>query len=436
MQIKAAKGTRDILPAEAEAFRSVEGAARSLFALYGFREIRTPIFEPTELFHKSTGADTDIVGKEMYTFADRAGRSLTLRPEGTPGVVRAALEHGLLRAGDSDRLYYIGAMFRYEKPQKGRFRQFSQIGVEAFGSSHPATDAEVMEMSLALFGRLGIEDGTLQINSVGHPAENECRGAYRRALREAAEPLRDELCEDCRRRLDANPLRILDCKKPDGARVRDLAPAIQDYLCAPCAKHMAGVRDCLGALGIRYEVNPRLVRGLDYYTRTTFEVASSELGAQNALCGGGRYDLLVESMGGPATSAFGFAIGTDRLVMVAQEMARRAGRGELGHIGGPDLYIVHLGDAALQEGLAAARALRERGLAVRLDPDARDIKKQMSRASTLGARYALLLGERELERGAYGLKRLSDAVQREVPARAWDQIRAEIVDDDRRARIA
>ncbi|HEY3176095.1 MAG TPA: histidine--tRNA ligase [Candidatus Polarisedimenticolia bacterium] len=415
MKFTAAKGTRDILPGEVEIWQRVEACAHRLFTLYGFREIRTPIFEPTELFGKSTGADTDIVIKEMYTFPDRSDRSLTLRPEGTPGVVRAAIEEGLLRRGDVERLYYIGPMFRYERPQKGRYRQFSQIGVEVFGSAHPAIDAEVMEMVVALFTSLGIESARLMVNSVGHPG---CRPAYREALRAALLPRSDELCADCRRRLDVNPLRIFDCKVPECGRIRQEAPVILDYLCQECGDHLRQVRECLEALEVPHDLNPRLVRGLDYYTRTTFEVASDRLGAQNALCGGGRYDDLVASMGGPPTPGFGFAIGADRLVMVVAEK---------GACPVPaDVYIVHLGDAALKEALSAARHLRRRGLTTRLDPDARDMKKQMAKASAWGARQALIIGEQELTRGAYALKRLADGRQVDVPAGNWDEIKREV----------
>jgi len=426
MQIKAAKGTRDILPGEVEVWQFVEEQARRIFALYGYGEIRTPLFEPTALFQKSTGADTDIVTKEMYTFTDRADRSLTLRPEGTPGVVRAAIEHGMVRGSDTQRLYYIGPMFRYERPQKGRYRQFSQIGVEAIGSAHPALDAEVMEMVVAYFAGLGIEDASLRVNSVGHGGEDGCRNVYRDALREALSPRREELCQDCRRRLETNPLRILDCKVPECGVIRAAAPSIIEFLCGDCADHFARVREGLESMGVAYEIDPRLVRGLDYYTRTTFEVASGRLGAQNALCGGGRYDELVGSMGGPPTPAIGFAIGADRLVLVVTETL--SARGSAAPGARPvDVYLVHLGEPALREALAAARALRQRGLSTRVEPEPRDLKKQMSKASACGARYVLIVGDRELERGAYTLKRMSDGVQEDVPAGSWDRIHQEVV---------
>ncbi len=419
MEIRAPKGTRDILPPEVEVWQWVERTARGLFARYGFREIRTPMFEPTELFARATGSDTEIVIKEMYTFSDRAGRSLTLRPEGTPSVVRAMIEGGWLRRGGLDRLYYIGPMFRYERPQKGRYRQFSQIGVEAFGSSHAAVDVEVMEMALSLFSDLGIRDASLQVNSVGHPG---CRPAYREALRQAIQPLRERLCPDCQRRLEVNPLRILDCKVPSCQPLKEAAPEIRAFLCADCADHMDRVQALLDRLQAPYALNPRLVRGLDYYTRTTFEVTGAGLGAQSALCGGGRYDDLVASMGGPPTPGVGFAIGADRLVSAAAdtEEARRACSA------GVDVYIVHLGEPALGEALAAARGLRRLGVSVTLEPDARDLKKQMSRAAGGGARFALIIGERERERGVVALKRLSDGAQREVATGDWEAIASEV----------
>ncbi|HET9481049.1 MAG TPA: histidine--tRNA ligase, partial [Candidatus Polarisedimenticolia bacterium] len=318
-----------------------------------------------------------------------------------------------------ERLYYIGPMFRYERPQKGRYRQFSQIGVEVFGSAHPALDAEVIDMAVSLFAGLGIADARLQVNSVGHP---ECRARYREALRQSLEPRRAELCADCRRRLDTNPLRILDCKVPECGVIRREAPGIQEFLCEECRDHMAGVLQALETLGTACTVNPALVRGLDYYTRTTFEITSGRLGAQNALCGGGRYDGLVASMGGPPIAGFGFAIGADRLVLAVLE-GEEGGQACAAPI---ELYIVHLGEPALQAALAAAKALRGLGLAVRLDPDARDLRKQMARASSSGARYAIILGEREMERSIYALKRLADGTQTEVAAGDFEAIAKEV----------
>jgi histidyl-tRNA synthetase len=332
-------------------------------------------------------------------------------------VVRAALEHALVDRGEIQRLYYSGPMFRYERPQKGRYRQFSQIGAEVFGSASPATDAEVMQMALALFEGLGLEGTRLQINSVGHPG---CRETYKARLRAFFEPRREALCEDCRRRLDTNPLRILDCKVPSCAPVREGAPSILDSLCEDCRAHFDAVRAHLDQLGVPAEVNSRLVRGLDYYTRTTFEITAAGLGAQDALCGGGRYDDLVGSMGGPSVPGFGFAIGTDRLVLALSSAPPEEPA--------PDVFVVHRGAKTLDEGLLAATRLRGAGLVVRLEPDARDVKKQMSRAAASNARYVLIIGERELEEGTYALKRMSDGTQQSIAARRWDRIEQEVRD--------
>ena len=415
--IRAIKGTRDILPGAVEVWQRVEQASRSVFARHAYREIRTPILESTELFQKTTGADTDIVTKEMYTFQDRAERSITMRPEGTPGVVRAALEAGMLRSGDIERLYYIGPMFRYERPQKGRYRQFAQIGAEAFGSPHPALDAELIQMGMLLMADLGIGGARLAVNSVGHA---ECRAGYRTALADALRPYAASLCEDCVRRLDTNALRILDCKVPGCQPIKEKAPSILDHLCDACASHFVEVRAYLDTLGVPYAIEPRLVRGLDYYTRTIFEITGAGLGAQNALCGGGRYDTLVASMGGPDTPAVGWAIGQDRLVMEAEAASGEAMGLRV------DLYLVHVGEKALKEALVAAASLRKKGLAVRFDPADRDMKKQMARASSIGARFALIIGDRELERGIYALKNLVDGRQQEVPGGGWDIIAREV----------
>lgn len=420
IQIRAAKGTRDILPGEMAAFQQVEANARRVFGLYSFSEIRTPLFESTNLFQKSTGAHTDIVQKQMYTFPDRAGRSLTLRPEGTPGVIRAILERGLLRPGDIQRLYYIGPMFRYERPQKGRYRQFAQIGVEAVGSADSAIDAEVIHMAVSLFDALGIGETRLVVNSIGHGG---CRMDYRNALQEELGVHRDALCEDCRKRLQVNPLRILDCKVPSCRQYKDMAPSILDYLCDACRAHFQQVQEFLNTLDVDFEIDPKLVRGLDYYTRTTFEITSDRLGSQNALCGGGRYDDLVKSMGGPDTPAFGFAMGTDRMVLeVLSNLQQEAKVVD----SGIEVYIVHLGENVLARAMEAARCLRSHGVVTRLDPSTRDLKKQLSRASSLGARFALIIGDREIERGVYILKRMEDGNQTDVVPGDWVTIAREV----------
>jgi histidyl-tRNA synthetase len=404
--IEAVKGARDILPEEIGRWRFVEDAARDLFERYGFREIRTPIFENTELFQRGIGEGTDIVVKEMYTFLDRKGRSLTLRPEATAPVARAYIEHGRQRGADIDRLYYIGPMFRYERPQKGRMRQFWQIGVEALGGDHPAIDAETLEMVMAFLDALGIPGADLVLNSVGCPI---CRPAYRDILLRHLEPRADALCEDCRRRLRVNPLRVFDCKVPADRAVLAEAPVIADHLCPDCREQFARLRRYLDAYGLAYRVDPRLVRGLDYYRRTAFEVVQGDLGAQNALLGGGRYDGLVESLGGPPVPGFGFAVGLDRLVALLPESARVPDDA-------PDVAMVTQGEPAIERALLLARRLRRSGRRVVLDPlPDKSLKAQMRRAHDRRARTAAILGEREVAGGLVTLKTMADGSQVSVP---------------------
>ncbi len=404
--IESVKGARDILPEEIARWHFVERTAHELFARYGFREIRTPIFEPTELFARGIGEGSDIVAKEMYTFLDRKGRSLTLRPENTAPVARAYIQHQLHRRGDIEKLYYIGPMFRYERPQKGRMRQFSQIGVEVFGSDHPAVDAETLEMLVAFLSRLGIEPVRLVLNSVGDPV---CRPSYRQALVDYLTPHRGRLCEDCRRRLEVNPLRCFDCKVPADRELMAGAPSVADFLCSECAAHFDSVRAYLDAFGVAYELDPRLVRGLDYYRRTTFEVIAPSLGAQNALLGGGRYDGLVESLGGPAAPGFGFAVGEDRLVLSLPDAAAAGDER-------PEVAIVALGEPAIAPALEAARRLRRAGRSVIFDPvPDKSLKAQMRRAHDRQAAFVLILGEEEIARGVLTLKKMSDGVQATVP---------------------
>jgi histidyl-tRNA synthetase len=404
--IEAAKGTRDILPGEIARWQLVEARAREVFALFGFREIRTPIFEPTELFSRGVGEGTDIVAKEMYTFPDRKGRSLTLRPENTAPVARAYIEHSMYRGTDIERLYYIGPMFRYERPQKGRTRQFHQIGVEALGSEHPCVDAETLHMLVIFLDRLEIRPVELQISSVGCA---DCRPAYRDLLVRELTPHRVRLCADCHRRLEINPLRCLDCKVPaDRAIVEKVSP-ILDHLCASCRAHLDAVRRYLGRLGVSHVLAPRLVRGIDYYRRTTFEVTLQGLGAQSALLGGGRYDGLVQSLGGPATPGFGFAVGEDRLVMsLPDDLA--------GVVERPDVFVVLAGEQAIELALVSAARLRSAGKSVVLDPfPERSLKAQMRRAHDLQARHVLILGTEEVSHGTVTVKRMADGTQRTVP---------------------
>ncbi|HEU4400540.1 MAG TPA: histidine--tRNA ligase [Candidatus Polarisedimenticolia bacterium] len=400
--IEAVKGVRDILPEEIGRWQFVEAGARETFELYGFREIRKPIFESTDLFARGIGEATDIVAKEMYTFVDRKGRSLTLRPENTAPVVRAYIEHGMQRGSEIERLYYIGPMFRYERPQKGRMRQFHQIGVEVFGSDNPALDAETLEMAMAFLERLGIREARLAINSVGCL---DCRPAYRAALLRYLEPHRSDLCADCQRRIETNPLRCFDCKVEADRALLARAPVILDHLCANCREHFGRVRSHLESFGIAYEIDPRLVRGLDYYRRTAFEVTLHGLGAQNALLGGGRYDGLVEALGGPPIPGFGFAVGEDRLVMSLPSESSIP-------TGAPDVCVLALGQAGLQRGLPLALQLRRLGRRVVLDPTPdRSLKAQMRRANDLRARFVLILGAQEIASGLLTLKRMSDGMQ-------------------------
>jgi histidyl-tRNA synthetase len=416
MAIQAVKGTRDILPDEAGRWQHVEATARSVFRRYGFREIRTPVFESTELFARSIGEATDIVTKEMYTMTDRAGRSLTLRPENTAPVVRAAIEHHLFQRVDADRLYYIGPMFRYERPQKGRMRQFSQIGVEAFGNDTPALDAEVIEMSMVFLGELGIRDTALKVNSVGC---EKCRPVYRERLREALADKVDQLCEDCQRRYRENPLRILDCKLGD-RRFLEGAPTLLDTLDEECREHFRQVRRCLELLEVPHRVDPLLVRGLDYYMRTTFEVDGASLGAQNALLGGGRYDGLVKELGGPDVPGFGFASGLDRLVLSLPEESSAEPQG-------PSLFVAAIGSAAWERALLLVRDLRRRRLWVEWEPDPRKtLKAQSRRADRLGARRLLFLGDEELGRGVWTLKDMRQGTQREIPATDFEGLVKEL----------
>jgi histidyl-tRNA synthetase len=400
---KAVRGTHDILPDEACRWQFIEATTRRIFSLYGFREIRTPIIESTELFTRSVGESTDIVSKEMYTF-DRGDESITLRPENTAGVVRAVVEHSLHRniaAGYPERFYYIGPMFRHERPQKGRQRQFHQIGVEVLGASEPLADAETMQMVDLFLEALGVSERTLLVSSVG---DSECRPRYRRELQEWIEPRLGKLCSDCNRRFRDNPLRVLDCKVEEDRRLLEGAPSILDVLCGGCADHFEQVKRALDGYGISYEVEPRLVRGLDYYHRTVFEVVSSGLGAQNAILGGGRYDGLVQELGGPAVPAFGFALGIERLLLLLpNKLATAEGR--------PDIALIALGPEGWDACVDMARRFRTAGFAVSMPLAERPMGAQLKRADRAGARYVLFVGKDEIASGRFGLKELATGEQ-------------------------
>ena len=404
------------MPPETWRWQKVEDEARGVFQAYNFREVRTPILERTELFARSVGADTDIVTKEMYTFADRDQESLTLRPEATASVVRAYIEQRLFNEGGLHKLYYMGPMFRRERPQKGRYRQFYQIGAEVLGSDHPAIDAEVLEMLMLFLERVGIVQFALLLNSVGCA---KCRPEYVKVLRRALEGVKANLCQDCQRRAETNPLRVLDCKVEADQPLIAKLPSILDHLCAECRQHFASVTPGLKARGIPYEITPRLVRGLDYYTRTTFEITSGALGAQNALLGGGRYDGLAEMIGGPPTPGFGFSIGEDRLVLAVEEAASQQGESRLEVKDGTlAAYVAWLGDEALAPASELARELRRQGLSVEVGYEPAKLKKSLGTASKLRARYAIIIGEGELRSGRYQVKNMSSGQQEEVePAR-------------------
>jgi histidyl-tRNA synthetase len=406
MKFQAIKGVRDILPPESALWNRVEQAAREVFRTYGYGEIRLPIFEPTELFARSVGLDTDIVSKEMYSFEDRDESSISLRPEATASVVRAYIEHGMQTRPGNVKLYYVGPMFRRERPQKGRYRQFYQIGAELLGpSDHPALDAEVIEMLLAFFARVDLKGATLYINSIG---DKSCRPAYVERLRGELQKVRDKLGADSQRRIETNPLRVLDSKLPEEQPVIETLPRIADHLCDACREHYAELKRQLALRNIPYEENWRLVRGLDYYMRTTFEITAPGLGSQNAVCGGGRYDGLVELLGGPATTkGIGFAIGTDRLMLSLQEA------GAVDRCG-LEVFVAWFGAATYPAAVTLARKLRERNLSVELPAQEMKFGKSLSLADRLGARYAVILGEDEMAAGQFTVKRLADGDQKKL----------------------
>jgi histidyl-tRNA synthetase len=425
--IKTVKGMRDLLPKELYLWRRVEDDVHRVFGAYGFQEIRTPVVEETALFARSVGADTDIVTKEMYTFQDRERDSLTLRPEATASVVRAYIEHGMFNEGRIHKLYYLGPMFRRERPQKGRYRQFFQIGAEVLGSDHPAVDAEVIEMLVVFLkqaGGAGIGDFALYVNSVGCA---RCRAEYLKILRAALQGVKASLCADCQRRSETNPLRVLDCKvEADQSTIENL-PRILDHLCPECRQHFESVTAELNNRSIAYTINSRLVRGLDYYTRTTFEITSGALGAQDAVLGGGRYDGLSEMLGGPPAPGIGFAIGQDRLMLAVSEHAQGLA-GESAGQGWPlDAYIAWLGPDAQEPATRLARQLRERDLKVAMDFEPTKLKKSLGMANRLGACFAVIIGEAELAAGRYQVKDLRAGEQQEMePANIADYVKEQI----------
>ena len=407
MTYESVRGMRDLLPEEIPYWTSLEGKVREVARRFHYREIRTPLVEHTELFSHGIGEATDVVGKEMYTFPDKKGRSLTLRPEGTASVVRAYVEHGLFNREPFQKLFYVGPMFRYEKPQKGRSRQFHQCGVEAIGSLDPALDAEVVSLAWSLIASLGLSRLSLRLNSIGCAAD---RATYREALRAHFAPHLSAMCPDCQRRYDENPLRILDCKEEPCRAGIEAAPGTTEHLCPDCASHFARLERHLEALHLDYTLDPRLVRGLDYYTRTVFELVSADLGAQDALLGGGRYDDLVERLGGPPTPAVGFAAGMDRLILVLQEQASTVERAA-----GLDLFLATTGEeTAASLALSLAQDLRRRGLSIDLDYRARSLKKQIGDAADRGASHLIVLGGTEVAARRAKLRNLATRIEEEV----------------------
>lgn len=392
MKISAVKGFHDVLPDESARWGWIEGCARTLFKRYNYGELRLPVAEKTVLFSRSIGETSDIVEKEMYTFEDRDGTSLALRPEGTASIVRAYVEHSLHVKEPVSKLYYLGPMFRRERPQKGRFRQFYQIGAEALGREDPGIDAEVITLVDDLLQAVGVTTARIEINTLGCA---DCRPPYRQALAAFAHRQQDRLCANCQRRLEQNPLRILDCKNPECEEVTAGAPAMTEFLCAPCGEHFAQVRAALDREGIAAAVNPRLVRGLDYYCRTAFEIVASGLGAQNAVGGGGRYDGLVKALGGPDVPGVGVALGLERLAMVAAEAPSAAV---------VEMFIAPLGAEAEGEAGRLAHRLRRYGVRVEVESGEKSLKSHLRRADRLGARFVFILGDQELSRGAASVR--------------------------------
>ncbi len=393
---KAIKGTQDLLPNESYKNRYVEQTMLDIASKFGYKEIRTPVFEHTELFSRGVGDTTDVVQKEMYTFDDKGGRSITLRPEGTAGAMRAFLEHGLFNEPLPQKVSYLTSCYRYEKPQAGRLREFHQFGVECLGTAAPAADAELISLGHEIFSHLGVDGLQLEINSIGCPT---CRKKYHEALHSYFESKKADLCETCLDRLGRNPMRILDCKSPVCSGIAKDAPKVLDYICEDCSAHFETVKKHLDAMNIPYVVNPTIVRGLDYYTRTVFEFVSTQIGAQGTVCGGGRYDGLAEQLGGNSTPSLGFALGIERLMLLMQAQNTPLPEEEK-----PDLYIASMGEEATVLAAKLAASLREEGISVQYDVAGRSVKAQMKFANKLGVRNTVVIGDSEIESGRVTVK--------------------------------
>ncbi len=410
MKYTVSRGTKDILPEEMAYWHHIESASRSLFDLYNYQEIRTPIFEMTDLFERGIGTSTDIVEKEMYTFTDKGDRRLTLRPEGTAPIARAYIQHSMHKKETVSKLYYCGPMFRYERPQAGRFRQFHQIGVECLGNAHPFSDAEVISLGVHLFDDMGLSGLSVSINSVGCVV---CRPVIEERLKQFIGANLQGLCEDCKRRFNSKPLRILDCKNPQCRAYFSGMPDIQKSQCHECRDHFNSVVEYIDSLGIPFNINPQLVRGLEYYSRTTFEILSEHLGAQNAICGGGRYDGLVSQMGGPSVPAVGFAFGIERAVMVLQQMSDIFKRKD------PLIFVAPLGFEQQTKCFFLVDELRRAGIKCEIDYSKGELKAQLKQANKLQAEYALIYGETEAEKNTIVVKHMTKGQQVEI---AWDSV--------------
>lgn len=403
---KAIKGTKDVLPKEVHKNQYIEATALDIAEKFGYKEIRTPMFEHTELFQRGVGDTTDVVQKEMYTFDDKGGRSITLRPEGTAGAVRSYLENGLCNEALPQKVCYVGPCFRYEKPQAGRLREFHQFGVECFGTASPLADAELISLGKSIFDTLEVKDISLEINSIGCPT---CRAEYHKALKEYFSLRKDELCDTCRDRLDRNPMRILDCKSPVCSEIAKDAPVVTDYLCEECDEHFKKVQEYLKAMNIEYTINPKIVRGLDYYTKTVFEFISNSIGAQGTVAGGGRYDGLVDELGGQKTPSLGFAMGLERLMMLMD-----AQNAPFPDASAPDLFVVALGDKATLKAVEIVKDMRAEGFTALMDLNQRSVRAQMKYADKLGAKFNIVIGDNEVENGTAKLKNMSTGEETDI----------------------
>ncbi len=403
---KAIKGTKDVLPKEVHKNQYIEATCLETAEKFGFKEIRTPVFEHTELFQRGVGDTTDVVQKEMYTFDDKGGRSITLRPEGTAGAVRSYLENGLCNEALPQKVCYLTSCYRYEKPQAGRLREFHQFGVECFGSQSPLADAEIIALAKSVFDSLGIKGLALELNSIGCP---KCRAEYQKALKEYFTQYKDRLCDTCKDRLERNPMRLLDCKSPEDKEIAKGAPVVLDYLCEECQEHFDKVQQYLKAQDIEFKINPNIVRGLDYYTKTVFEFISDSIGAQGTVCGGGRYDGLVKELGGQDTPSLGFGMGLERLMLLMEAQNAPFPEAER-----PDLFIVALGDKATLKALEITKDMRAEGFGTQLDLNQRSVRAQMKYADKLNAKFNVVIGDNEVKTGIATLKNMDTGEQSEI----------------------